>query len=107
MGRLRLREFRPDDLASSRACGSDQDLVESMTIGPNSEEDARGFPDRMTDLQRETRRVVCELAVVVRASGVHVGGAGLRVGKRSDLGCIFRWDRRGRGCATEMGREAG
>ena len=66
------------------------------------------FVQRQMALAAERPRAIYELAMVERASGLIVGGAGLRVrdwrDRRADLGYVLRRDRWGRGYTTDAVR---
>lgn len=102
--RLRLREFRLDDFATTHVYGSDPEVTKYMTFGPNSEAETRVFLDRVIAQQAEQPRPGYELAVELRETGEHVGGIGFRAGKRADFGYVFRREAWGKGYATEGAR---
>jgi ribosomal-protein-alanine N-acetyltransferase len=102
--RLRLREFRPEDFATTHAYASDPEVTKHMVFGPNSEVETRAFLQRVIAQQTAQPRPGYELAVELRENGRHVGGVGFRAGKRNDMGYIFHREVWGRGYATEAAR---
>src|SRR5207253_4619395 len=101
-GRLvELREYTLDDAVAMTAWTSDPEVVRFLTWGVGDRGRARQFIEQKVAESEEQPRSVYELAVIERATGLVVGGAGLRVRdwrhRRADLGYVLRRDRWGRG----------
>jgi len=104
--RLRLRDFTNDDFDAIQAYASDGDVTRYMFFGPRTEDETRGYLDRMLASQRATPRMIWELAVVRVADEQLIGGCDLTLMRadEADLGFILRRDVWGRGYATEAAR---
>jgi RimJ/RimL family protein N-acetyltransferase len=108
-GRLvELREYTPDDAAAMTSWTSDPRVVRFLTWEVGDHAGALQFIKQKIAEAEEHPRVVYELAMVERATGLLVGSAGLRVRdwqhRRGELGYVLRRDRWGRGYTTEAVR---
>jgi RimJ/RimL family protein N-acetyltransferase len=103
--RLRLRDFLASDWPAVHAYSSDPDVVRFMFWGPRTEDESRGFVDRMLASQKEEPRTVWELAVERMTDGAVVGACDLTLeGDEGDLGFVLAKHAWGQGIATELGR---
>lgn len=103
--RLLLRDFETADWEAVQAYACRPEVVRFMPWGPNDEQDSRDYVSRaMAGAAAETRDNF-ELAVVDRADGCLVGGAGLSVRsqlhRQGFLGYCLHSEVWGRGYATE------
>lgn len=103
--RLLIREFGPDDFATTHAYGADEEVTRHMLFGPNTEQETRAFLERTVTGQALRPRVAYDLAVVLKERGSHIGGVGLHLaGEQAELGYLFGKPFWGRGYATEAAR---
>ena len=103
--RLRLRDFVTEDWPAVHGYSSDTDVVRFMFWGPRTEEESRGFIDRMLASQKERPRVTWELAVERLADGAVIGSCDLTLeDEEGDLGFVLAKSAWGQGIATELGR---
>ena len=103
--RLRLRDYRREDFARVHAYASIPGFSRYMEWGPNTEQDTRQFLERVADSAQHTPRFEFELAVILRDSGLLVGGASLRrdapLSVVGNIGYSIHPEHQGQGIATE------
>jgi RimJ/RimL family protein N-acetyltransferase len=105
---LVLREFERHDWEAVHAYASDPDVVQYLAWGPNTERESRAFVQRAIGRQLDRTRRDFDLAVVSRASGELIGGAGVYGSqpehRQGFIGYCLRRDAWGHGYATEAAR---
>jgi ribosomal-protein-alanine N-acetyltransferase len=77
--RLRLREFRDEDLEDIHAYGGDPQVSRFMDWGPNTPKDSRDFLDRQLKAQGAWPRPDVSLAIELKATGKVIGAIRLWV----------------------------
>lgn len=103
--RLTLRDFVPNDFDAIHAYASNADVTRYMFYDPRTTAETRAYLDRMLASQRDTPRLIWELAVVLTDEDRVIGACDLTLGNvrdnEADLGFIFSQDAWGKGYATE------
>jgi RimJ/RimL family protein N-acetyltransferase len=106
--RLKLRDFREDDVDAVHSWASDPEVVRFMSWGPNTRELTREFLQRKFAERTGDPRRTWDLAVVRRDTGQVVGSVGLRLDEQRQqaaLGYCYHQDAWGHGFATEAAGE--
>jgi ribosomal-protein-alanine N-acetyltransferase len=103
--RLELRGYIPEDWKPVHVYGSDADFSKYELWGPNSEEDTKKFVVDMIKQQAEKDRYKFDFAVCDRATGLLIGGCGIRresqTSSVANLGWAITPAFQGKGLATE------
>ena len=103
--RLRLREFRTEDFATTHAYGSDLEVTRHTLFGPNTDADTRGFIAAMVAAQAAVPRVDYTFAIELKDGGAHAGAIGFTVDKaEATLGYVLHKPYWGQGYMTEAAR---
>lgn len=101
--RLLIREFIPEDFLAVHSYASDPIVAEHMIWGPNAEEETRSYIKYTINLQQQEPRTGFEFAVVLKATGVLIGGCGVHVSGpgQGEIGYCFNREYWGQGFAAE------
>src|SRR5262245_60175057 len=103
--RLKLREWRLDDFATTQEYAADPETTLHMIWGPSTEDDTRRFLTDVVATQAEQPRTTWELAIDLRETGRHIGAIGLRVSqprtRTADFGYVLNKRHWGRGYVPE------
>lgn len=75
--RLVIRDFELTDIPAVQEYASDPEVIEFMEWGPNKIEDTEKFIKDQIAHQEESERKIFEPAMILRDSGVLIGGVGL------------------------------
>jgi ribosomal-protein-alanine N-acetyltransferase len=104
--RLTLREFEDSDWITTHRYGSLPEVSRFDTWGPNSEVQTKEFVRLCLTHNLETPRMSFDFAVILKASGEHIGGCGLRIKSLinldADFGYALHPDHWGKGYGTEL-----
>ena len=76
--RLILRDFTEKDFEAVHKYAKDPEVVKFMPWGPNTVEDTNSFLKRKLEEQRVNPRIVYDVAVTLKDSGLLIGGCGLQ-----------------------------
>ncbi len=103
--RLVIREFTEQDWETVHIYGQDPEVCRFVDFGPNTVNESKGFVKMALDCQTQNPRKAFELAVVLKESGLHIGGCAIRIrsdrNRDGDMGYTFRGDMWKKGYATE------
>lgn len=101
--RLRLRDFRADDVDAVHVYATDPEVIRYMNWGPNTPEVTRQVIDRHLQRQAGWPRDDLSLAVELKASGVLIGVISLHDANtdNSAFGYCYNRDYWGQGYGTE------
>lgn len=103
--RLILRDFELSDVPAVQEYASDLEVVEFMEWGPNQTEDTEKFIKDQIAHQQGTDRKVFDVAMVLKDSGVLIGGVGLTLGNGVGvIGYCLNKHYWGQGYATEAAK---
>lgn len=106
--RLVLRDYREDDWEEIHLYASRPELTVHEPWGPNEIEDTKKHVTETIEKARQSPRLSHELAIVLRESGMVIGGAGIRLDPDrpgiATLGYIVNPDFQNRGIAAEAAR---
>jgi ribosomal-protein-alanine N-acetyltransferase len=103
--RIRLRDYRLDDLQAVHRYASDPEVVQYMPFGPNTLSETEAFLVRAMESARAEPRRSFDVALTDRSTEELIGG--IRLGVQSDIhrdasiGYILRRDLWNRGLVTE------
>ena len=101
--RLRLRDFRAEDLDAIHVYATDPEVVRYMTWGPNTLEVTREVLDRNLKRQETWPRDQLDLAVELKATGAMIGVISLHEANtiNSAFGYCYNREYWGQGYGTE------